>query len=531
MPEYLKLTDELAAEIKAHVKALDFKSIEKVRKASDKNGTFDVIVSTEVKDRAGETVMQDGWELENYKNNPIVLWGHDYYSLPIGVCTETYITEYRGMKALGAKGVFLPAEVNPLAQQVRKLYEFGLSKGVGVGCTTSVGFIPRQRDESDYSVITRAELLEFSFVPVPANQGVGAAEGRALTIAEAKDIGLDMAELTVKGLEFSEPEEAADPETTESDETTEESTETDEKSVEETKPIKKQLLQSIAEEHARHTGEIEKAVDAFADATTADGEGSEEEQAQKAAEAVREAMKDLRSACADEQTMHRAKSIACFRNFNDAEDALFDKKAHLKAVRDAHDEYEAVTKRTLDEFEEKCTKNAAERDDHIDWLTAKLEEIQRAHKKAVTKDAKTMCKAAFGEEEQADEKVLEILKTFLSPFVPEQMQRAVFTKAGARISAATREKLSEAHQHMQAATAIVKALHGGLENDDGEESGSDGGEKSTPSPAPRKQRSRPTEDIKQKAELDAHLLAKDILRGITTAAQEGLKTLKSQAKQ
>ncbi len=118
----LKLTEQIAAEIKERIKQLDFKAVEKIGKASDKNGTFDVIVSTEMKDRANEIVRQSGWELQNYKNNPIVLWGHDYYSLPIGVCTETYVTEYRGVPALGAKGVFFPSDINPLAQQVRKMY-------------------------------------------------------------------------------------------------------------------------------------------------------------------------------------------------------------------------------------------------------------------------------------------------------------------------------------------------------------------------------------------------------------------------
>src|SRR4051812_1884021 len=189
----LKLTEQIASEIKARIKQLDFKTLEKIRKADTKNGTFDVIISTEVTDRAGEIVRQSGWDLTNYKNNPIVLWGHDYYSLPIGVCTETYITEYNGFPALGAKGVFYPADINPLAQQVRKMYDFGLKSGFHVGCTTSVGFIPREFEPDNRSVITRAELLEFSFVPVPANQGVGPAQGRSFTFEEAKELGLDMA--------------------------------------------------------------------------------------------------------------------------------------------------------------------------------------------------------------------------------------------------------------------------------------------------------------------------------------------------
>ncbi|HEX3861292.1 MAG TPA: hypothetical protein VHY35_06320 [Stellaceae bacterium] len=532
----LKLNEEIAAEIKARIKQLDFKAVEKIGKAADKNGTFDVIISTEVTDRAGEIVRQNGWELTNYKNNPIVLWGHDYYSLPIGVCTETYLTEYNGVPALGAKGVFYPSDINPLAQQVRKMYEFGLKSGFHVGCTTSVGFIPREFEPDNRSIITRAELLEFSFVPVPANQGVGPAEGRALTFEEAKELGLDMAELRVKGLEFVEPEITAETKAVGDECTTEDGKPgvldaalvcqpTVEKSVEETKPLKKKLLQSIDEEQTRHVGEIEKAIDVFADATPSDTEGTDEEKAKKTADATREAMKDLRDAVRDEHDMHRAKSIASLRDFGDAENTTFDKKPHLKAVRDAHDEYEARNTKLLDEFEEKSIKTPAEREEHIDWLAEKMEESQRAHKKAVIKSAKVMCKAAFGEEEQADEKVLEILKTFLAPYVPEQMQTAVFMKVGARISAASKEKLGEAHQHMKAATAIVEALHGALENDDGEESRSVG-DAVSPAPAPRKQRSRSSEDIHQNDELNAHLLAKDILRGITTAAQEGLKTLK-----
>src|ERR1700722_19538295 len=104
----LKLSEELAADIRARAKSLDLGAIEKIKKAKDDNGTFDVIISTEDLDRSGEIVRQDGWEMTNYKNNPIVLFAHDYYSLPIGVCTETYQTEVHGVRATGAKGVFFP---------------------------------------------------------------------------------------------------------------------------------------------------------------------------------------------------------------------------------------------------------------------------------------------------------------------------------------------------------------------------------------------------------------------------------------
>src|ERR1700722_9508508 len=204
----VKLSEEQVADIRAHIKSLDFKALQKSRKAKDDNGTFDVIISTEDTDRSGEIVKQNGWELQNYKNNPIVLWGHDYYSLPIGVCTEIYLTEKNGVPALGARGVFLSADINPFAQQVRKLYEFGLGKGEGVGWTTSVGFIPKEFDENARNTITKAELLEFSFVPIPANQGVGPAAGRALTFEDARELKLDTAILIKKGIEIVEEEKA-----------------------------------------------------------------------------------------------------------------------------------------------------------------------------------------------------------------------------------------------------------------------------------------------------------------------------------
>jgi hypothetical protein len=81
---------------------------------------------------------------------------------------------------------------------------------------------------------------------------------------------------------------------------------------------------------------------------------------------------------------------------------------------------------------------------------------------------------------------------------------------------------------MKAALAIVASLHGALGDDEGDESRSVG--ETSPEPAPRKQRSRPAENAPKDDELDAHLLARDILRGVTTAAQEGLKTLKQAKK-
>jgi hypothetical protein len=559
MPPYLKLTEDIAADIKARVKTLDFKSLEKIRKAKDENGTFDVIISTEDIDRSGEIVRQNGWELANYKNNPIVLWGHDYYSLPIGVCTETYLTEKNGVPALGARGVFYPADINPLSQQVRRMYDYGVKSGLGVGCTTSVGFIPKEFDESNRAVITKAELLEFSFVPIPANQGVGPAQGRAFTFEEAKELNLDQVVLTKKGILFVEAEKKDKKEAQAGDACTMDDgspgsltsdpkdpdgalvclPQDEDKSVKAEEPGKTRLLASVNDEHERHADEVAKCFDNFQKAVASDrgdieaneDEGKKAKRLTDDARAMRTNLKDLRSALADEHTMHRAKSVADFRGF-DPSDKAFDRNEHLKTLRNEHDTYETKCNKSLDSFEEKCMKSVqgepGEVDGHTDWITGKMETSQNVHKKAVTKIAKAMCKSAFGEQDEADEKTLDILKEILSPHINANLLPAVTGKIGARLAAENKAKTAEVYEHLKAAIAIVAALHGALGNDEGEESRSDGVQ--APAPAPTRQRSRPTESHDDD-DLKNHMDAREIVREITTVAQRGLTELNKRAKQ
>lgn len=154
---------------------------------AEDSGTFEVIISTDAVDRQGESIKQDGWDLSFYKMNPVVLWAHDYYSMPIGVCDSIGVENGK----LVAKGRFAPAEANPFAQQVRALYDAGMMR------TTSVGFIAK---EVDGETITKAELLEFSFVPVPANP-------MALSLRQMKELGIDREALSFKGISIKEKAE------------------------------------------------------------------------------------------------------------------------------------------------------------------------------------------------------------------------------------------------------------------------------------------------------------------------------------
>lgn len=124
-------------------------------KAATGEGEFEVVATTDGVDRDGEIIRVEGWKFENYMKNPIILWGHNYYELEciIGAATEIKVESGKVI----IKGVFANTESGQLARQ---LYDDGILKAV------SVGFIPLMREGN---VITEAELLELSFVSVPAN--------------------------------------------------------------------------------------------------------------------------------------------------------------------------------------------------------------------------------------------------------------------------------------------------------------------------------------------------------------------------
>ena len=186
---FKKLTAEVKAALIAELAKPALKDFMEATKAAAESGSFEVVVSTADIDRQGEIVDQGGWNLDLYRMNPVVLWAHDYCSLPIGVCESIEVIDGK----LTAKGRFAPEEANPFAQQVRRLYDMGIVRA------TSVGFIPL--DMAD-NLITKAELLEFSFVPVPANP-------YALSSRQAKELGIDVPMLAMKGLNIEVKEEKA----------------------------------------------------------------------------------------------------------------------------------------------------------------------------------------------------------------------------------------------------------------------------------------------------------------------------------
>lgn len=144
------LTEKLAKELSSKFAWFDIKEI-------GENGSFKVVASDETVDRAGEVIKVSWRELNNFMKNPVIIANHQYkVENIIWKATDIFVENEK----LVVEWVFATTE---LAQDVRKLYDGGFIK------TVSVGFIPKERDPQNSSIITKAELLEVSFVPVPCN--------------------------------------------------------------------------------------------------------------------------------------------------------------------------------------------------------------------------------------------------------------------------------------------------------------------------------------------------------------------------
>ena len=126
-------------------------------------------ISTAAKDRDNEQLLPGGVTLENYRKNPVVLYGHDYHSLPIG--KNIWIKQDE--KGLIAKTVFAKSE---FADHIYRAYTEDIEGTGPLLKAWSVGFIPtkwtepseKDGEDTPRRIYTEWELLEYSAVPVPS---------------------------------------------------------------------------------------------------------------------------------------------------------------------------------------------------------------------------------------------------------------------------------------------------------------------------------------------------------------------------
>jgi len=136
----------------------------------------------ESEDRDGDIIKADGWKFDNYLKNPVFLWCHNSWTVPLAKCIAI-------QKAAGSTGTTFdikfasidelctdpahPSDEALLADTVYNAFLNGYLNAV------SVGFIALESEENDSDkdlpqwqrgrIFTSQEMIELSAVPIPAN--------------------------------------------------------------------------------------------------------------------------------------------------------------------------------------------------------------------------------------------------------------------------------------------------------------------------------------------------------------------------
>lgn len=143
-----------------------FKSAE-LSRVDETERTTGFVASTGRKDRYGDIVDPHGWDLDAFRRNPVLLFGHRTSQLPVGRVEQIGVQNDRLEASLVR---FLPAGVDEFADKVWQFVQRGFLRSV------SVGFLPITRSsilDADGKhtgwLFSQQELVELSVVPVPAN--------------------------------------------------------------------------------------------------------------------------------------------------------------------------------------------------------------------------------------------------------------------------------------------------------------------------------------------------------------------------
>lgn len=144
--------------------------------------TIRFVFSDATVDRSGDSIMQSGWQIDQFVKNPVALWAHDSYAPPIGRATNVGVA---GGRLIGDIE-FMAAEVSPFADSIFRMVKGGFVRAV------SVGFIPLKYvfvsdPARPWGIdFVEQELLEISVCPIPCNPNA---------LQEARSKGIDTAPL------------------------------------------------------------------------------------------------------------------------------------------------------------------------------------------------------------------------------------------------------------------------------------------------------------------------------------------------
>lgn len=139
---------------------MKFKGDFKVKSLNKKSVVIEGIANKAIVDRGDDLIPAEAWELDEFKQNPIMFFNHDR-NIPIGKALDIYTSE---------EGLHIKAQISNSKAAPMPFIRDMIAEGVLR--TFSVGFDPKGSIEQKdgINVINRANLLEVSVVSIPMNQ-------------------------------------------------------------------------------------------------------------------------------------------------------------------------------------------------------------------------------------------------------------------------------------------------------------------------------------------------------------------------
>ena len=135
-----------------------------VKNDDKKSGSLEIegLANALIKDRIGDIIPKEAWELDEFKKIPIILFNHEHKHI-VGKAIAIEPTD-KGLKIR----VRLSNSKEGKVPYVRDLINEGILKAFSVGFNDHGS---AEKDSDGTNVIKRAELLETSIVGIPMNQG------------------------------------------------------------------------------------------------------------------------------------------------------------------------------------------------------------------------------------------------------------------------------------------------------------------------------------------------------------------------
>lgn len=137
------------------------------------------MISTDVVDRDGDVVLPKGMDATEFRANPVVMFKHGLAeSAPLPVATgqaKRVAGGIMGKATFAKRPAAHPPQAEWLPDTIFDLYQQGVLRAFSIGFSIEKA---RMADDSDrrrfgdkvFRVIEEWKLIEFSVVPVPANQ-------------------------------------------------------------------------------------------------------------------------------------------------------------------------------------------------------------------------------------------------------------------------------------------------------------------------------------------------------------------------